>query len=158
MRNHLIDFEVIYANNPKFPADPKLYGREGVVFRFEFSKNEYFTNSNLGKACGKKKDENNESITHANGMPIDWVSNEKKLELMGAGLDETESLGGESLDVKEDDDSGVEMNDEGLDKFSQALTDDLWADPMVWYTCENDSDDSDSSDEDFEINSEDEDM
>jgi len=172
MRKHLIDFEIIYANNPEFPADRKLYGREGLIFRFEFSKNEYFTDVNLGKACGKKKDENGQTIAHCKGMTINWVSKEKKMELMGAGLENTPSLNGESidvecslnffswltLDVQEDDGQEVEMNDDGLDKFSQALTEDLWAEPMVWYTCEADSDSSSDDDEDIVTSSDEEDM
>lgn len=101
-----------------------------------------------------------ESVT-----PIKWKDDsKKKILLESPSLSDSESLNGEEVDKEfslsffswillntHEKDSDYDIDEEGCDKFSKAIVDDLWNDPMEWFTNEDEDDDSDSSSEDDEF-------
>jgi len=141
------------------------YGREGMCIKFEFAKNEYFENDFLVKALGKKRDSpagpggdgSEDWIGFCEFVtPIKWKDEKLAKELINN--EESESLNGEDLCdnmsffnwlTMNASEKETDLDDEGCDKFSKAIVEDLWNDPMVWYVA--DDDDSDDSDDDEEF-------
>ena len=173
--------EIIFTTDDRFsPENRQKYGQEGVCLVFEFSENDYFENKYISKALGKSHtvtNQGNNPESEEIGFcelttPINWRSKIKKMELMGDSCSESpeSSHNGEDVDEEsglsffswlclnaKEDDIAYSIDDDGYDKVSRALVEDLWNKPLDWFHfSEDDSDESDSDDESFECTESDE--